>query len=266
MKLSDFTSEYDPADLPIVSGSPMLNVPLNQQIGAVAPPARVQESLANLLTDAVFSYYFAKRVSPELERMATTHDGPLLSALLEVRTSLVKQAVMGIASTIDVTTGRTRSISDALNALKATLKSRVQHSPNDETQVAIDLIRHIQDTTNPDRATSLKYVRHLRNKWAGHPSLDRTVDSWANADTSISFPLLEDALGRMVNACQDLGTLAPMSQDLQHIEAQGHAGVEQLDGTMRYPVLILWSGIDSLATVMRGSGQGAGDAYLHQLA
>lgn len=265
MELIDFESEYDAADLTVISGAPMRNSPLGQRIDAVAPAARVREALANLLGDAVFSYYFAKRVFPELERLAEAQTGPLRSAFEVVKISLVKQAVVGIASTIDLTTGRSRSIPETLDRLLTELTERMGHSPDDETQAAIELIRHIRSTTNADIVPSLKYVRHLRNKWASHSSLDRTVDSWADANTSVNFPLLEDALVRMINALQDLGILAPMSEELQNIEAQGRAGIAQPDGTERRPMTFAWTGVHAMATVMRGAAQEAGGAFIQRL-
>jgi len=80
-----------------------------------------------------------------------------------------------------------------------------------------------------------------------HSSLDRSVDNWADADAAVNLVLLEDALVRMVNAFQDLGTLVPMRQDLQDIEAQGQTAEPQPDGTAIFRMTISWSGVNAMA-------------------
>lgn len=265
MKLSDFASEYDLAGVPAISGSPMTNALLDAQVGAIAPESRVELALANMLGGAVYLYYFAKRAHPRLVTMATER-GLLSSAIEVVDTSLVKQAVIGISSTIDLTTGRTSSLPHALDALEAELATRMTNTVDPETQAAVELIQHIRAATNAETVTSLKYVRHLRNKWAGHSSLDRSVDSWAEANTTLHFALLEDALARMVNAFQDLGTLAPMSRELRDIEARGHAGEVRADGTEVVRMTISWSGATPMALAMREVAQKAADAFLDRLA
>lgn len=100
---------------------------------------------------------------------------------------------------------------------------------------------------------SLKYVRHLGNKWAAHASLDRTVDGWAGADKSVDFRIVEDALARMVNAFQDLSVLMPMSKDLMDIEARANSPQEQPDGTVVVEMKVAWSGANALAQATRSS-------------
>ncbi|MDY7233353.1 hypothetical protein [Hyalangium rubrum] len=265
MKMSDFTSEYDLADIPAISDNPLTKADLNSLVGAIAPESRVEQALGNMLIDAVYLYYFAKRAHPRLAAMAAER-GVLGHAIEVVDTSLVKQAVIGIASTIDLATGRTRSLPHALDALEAELNTRLSKAFDTETEAAVELIKHIRRETNADTVLSLKYVRHLRNKWAGHSSLDRSVDSWAGADTALRFPLLEDALVRMVNAFQNLGTLTALSRELRDIEARGQAAEVQSDGTQRVRMPISWAGADAMALVMREAAQKAADAFLDQLA
>ncbi|NRD62999.1 hypothetical protein HRD49_14715 [Corallococcus exiguus] len=265
MKFSDFTSEYDLADLPTISGPPLTNADLDSLVGAISPESRVDQALANMLWGAVYLYYFAKRAHPRLAVMAAERS-VLRSAIRVVDTSLVKQAVIGIASTIDLTTGRTSSLPHALDALEAELNIRLSKAFDTETAAAVELIQHIRGETNADTVLSLKYVRYFRNKWAGHSSLDRSVDSWAGADTTLNFSLLEDALVRMVNAFQNLGTLAPMSRELRDIEARGHAAEVQSDGTQRVRMAISWNGAAAMALVMREAAQKAAEAFLDQLA
>jgi hypothetical protein len=140
--------------------------------------------------------------------------------------------------------------------------NRKAQQPDDEINAALDLLTYIRRQTNANEVGSLKYVRHLRNKWAGHSSLDRTVDGWAGADTSVDFRIIEDALARMVNAFQDLSVLVPMSKDLMDIEAQANSLQEQPDGTVVVEMKVGWSGANAVAQAMRFSAQQAADAFI----
>jgi hypothetical protein len=53
----------------------------------------------------------------------------------------------------------------------------------------------------------------MRNKCAGHASLDRHVDDWADAGSTLSLRLIEEGLARMVNAHQDLSEVVNMSEE-----------------------------------------------------
>ncbi len=264
MKLSDFASVFDPSELPIIHGAPMENATGAALIAGKGTGFRVQESLMNLLVGAVYSFYFAKRACPALDAFATMQAGPLKQGVHEVRNSLLKSAVMGVATTIDVTNGQTRSLPHALDALKSDLNDRKAQQPDDEMDAALDLLNYIRQQTNANQVSSLKYVRHLRNKWAGHSSLDRTVDSWAGADTSVDFRIVEDALARMVNAFQDLSVLVPMSKDLIDIQAQGSSPQVRPDGSAEIQINVAWSGANALAQTMRQSAQRAADAFSEQ--
>ncbi|RNL77595.1 hypothetical protein [Nocardioides marmorisolisilvae] len=265
MKMRAFASEFGPEDLPTVVGEPMEKGPLNAQVGSVLPAERVDQSLLNLLSEAVYSYYFAKQAAPGLAAIAGDQPAGLSYAIESVRTTLLKQAIIGIATTIDVTTGRTASLPDALDALKRDLTTRLQVAPDDETQTALELLSYIVSMTNANNVLSLKYVRHLRNKWAGHASLDPTFDPWADAGSTVNLPLLEDALARMVNAYQDLGTLVSMSTDLQDLEAQGNIGEVLEDGSVRYQMKLGWSGANSLSQVIREEAKKGADALVQRL-
>lgn len=260
MKLRNFVSEYDPSDLPTIAGIPMENVPLDDNVAAFAAGDWAQESIANLCGSAVFSYYFAKRVRVGLEKI-TPERGPLRIAYEGVRTSLVKAAVIDIATTIDVT-GRTKSLPHLLDAVTRDLQGKPQ---DEETVAAVELVHDIRALTNANKVVSLRYVRHLRNKWAGHPSLDRAYDSWADADKTVNFPLLEDALVRMVNAYTELGALNEMSSALRAIADAARHETTLPDGTVQVQMTLGWSGISNIATVTRHIAQDAGDKLLAQL-
>lgn len=265
MKLSDFASEYDPSELPIIHGTPMENAHVAALIAGKGTAFRVEESLMNLLIGAVYSFYFAKRMCPALDAFGTKQAGPLRQGVREVQESLLKTAVLRVATTIDASRGQTRSLPHALDALKADLINRKTRQPDDEIDATLDLLNHIRRQADAEKVSSLKYVRHLRNKWAGHSSLDQTVDQWAGADKSVDFRLIEDALARMVNAFQDLSLLVPMSQDLMDIEAQGNLPQVLPDGTEKIEMKIAWSGANALAQVARQSAQQGADALIEQL-
>jgi hypothetical protein len=265
MKQSDFASEFELSDFPTILGAPMENASLARQLAAKGAAFRVQESLMNLLVDAVHSFYFAKRACPALDAFATGQAGLLAMSVRKVSDSLLKSAVIGVGTTIDVTSGRTRSLPDALNALETDLNNRKAQQPDDEIDAALDLLTYIRRQTNANEVGSLKYVRHLRNKWAGHSSLDRMVDGWAGADKSVDFRIVEDALARMVNAFQDLSVLVPMSKDLMDIEAQANSPQERPDGTVVVEMKVAWSGANALAEAMRYSAQQAADAFIWRL-
>ena len=127
MKLSDFASEFDTSVLQVDLGTPMTKSVLKTQIEAKGAAFRVEEALANLLTNAVSPYYFAKRVCPALDGLSAGQQSDLAGGFREVRNSLLKSAVIGVATTIDTvdkSEGHTRSIPHALHALKRYLTTR----------------------------------------------------------------------------------------------------------------------------------------------
>jgi hypothetical protein len=266
MKLSDFASEFDPADLPTLVGDPMINEPLQAGVEALGTAHRIERSLLNLLTDAVYAYYFAKQACPALGALAQTQEGHLSRGSEAVAQSLLRSAVIGVATTIDLSGyGRTASIPHALDALRDDLRRKIAQNPDGEAEAALELLGHISSTTNVDTVPSLRYVRHLRNKWAGHASLDRSVDSWAGADTHVNLSLLEDALARMVNAFQDLAILVPMSTDLTDIEQQGNPPKILADGTVEVQMKVGWGGVNAISQAMREQAKKAAVAFVEKV-
>ncbi|MFK4087227.1 hypothetical protein ACI2LF_24180 [Kribbella sp. NPDC020789] len=270
MKLSDFASEFDPTALPTVVGDPMINDALKAGVDALGTAHRVDRSLLNLLSDAVYGYYFAKHACIALQAQthaqAVAQDVHLRRGFETVSQSLLRGAVIGIATTIDLTgQGRTASIPHALGALGEELRRRIAQTSDDDAQAALELLDHVRSTTNVDTVLSLKYVRHLRNKWAGHASLDRSVDPWAGADTHVNLPLLEDALARMVNAFQDLATLVPMSNDLKVIEQEGNPPRILPDGTVEIEMKLGWAGANALSRAMRELAKKAAAAFVEKV-
>lgn len=113
----------------------------------------------------------------------------------------------------------------------------------------LDQLRKLQTDINCDHYMPLMYVRHLRNKWAGHPSLDRRFDAWASADKTLSVAAVEAALTRLVNNTHDTAVFvssAPALQDFRQPPA-----VANPDGS--WPMEVDLSNVTVWADLMRGS-------------
>lgn len=266
MKIPIFLSEFDPADLPAIAkeSKPLENAPLDAAVQALPAEKRIEEAYA-LILDAVYSYYFAKELYAKLDRLILSKSGPLSSGLRMMRDAVVKSAVIGIAKTIDETTGRTRSLPHSLGALKRSLEDSPAGSNEADAAATIQLIEHIVSSTNPDKVKSLLYVRHIRNKWAGHSSWDLSVDTWPTGDGKLNFPLLEDGLVRMVNAFEEFGMLLSMSPYLQTLEEAATRDSDNLDGTETFRVAISWKAAVPMAHTMRDAGQNSARQILSQL-
>jgi hypothetical protein len=268
MKQSDFASEFDPSALKADHGLPMTNAVLKAQVEAKGAAFRVEEALGNLLANAVSPYYFAKRVCPALDELSDGQNTHLAESFRQVRNSLLKTAVIGIATTIDTvdkSEGRTRSIPHALHALKRDLTTRQALQSDGDRAAAMELLNDLLERTDINRVVSLKYVKHVRNKWAGHSSLDLTIDGWADADKSISWPILEDALVRMINIFQDFSQLVSMSEELVQFEAGLNPPQTLPGGILRLEAKLAWSGANSLSQVMRFGAQKQADAFIEAL-
>ncbi|MEB2529195.1 hypothetical protein [Kocuria rosea] len=266
MILPPFVSEFNLSELPVIAedSKPMDNVPLDQAVQALPSEKRIEEAHA-LILRAVYRYYFAKELDTELSQMSRSVKGPLSSALDSMRTAVVRDAVIAVATTIDEATGRTRSLTHTLQALKRNLETAPVDSSDTETETTVDLIKHIMTTTNPGKVKSLMYVRHIRNKWAGHASLDPSVDTWPTGDTALNYPLLEDGLVRMVNAFDEFGALVQMSPYLQALEEAAHCRTVNPDGTETLRVTMSWAAVLPLAHAMRDGGKASARQLLVQL-
>lgn len=97
----------------------------------------------------------------------------------------------------------------------------------------------------------------------GHASLDREFDGRADADTSISLPLVEEALVRLVNAHQVLADLISESPLLQALAAASSSGSEGDAAVI--PFRVEWGVVTSLAMLAQESASRAADALLGQL-
>lgn len=261
-----FVSEFDSSAMPVIpeDSKPMQNIPLDQAAQALPPDKRIEEAQA-LILDAVYRYYFAKELDAELGQMSRSVKGPLSLALNSMQTAVIRDAVIAIATTIDEATGRTRSLIHTLRVLQRNLENAPADSSDPETQTTVELINHIMDITNPDKVKSLLYVRHIRNKWAGHASWDLSVDTWPTGDTTLNYPLLEDGLVHMVNAFDEFGALVQMSPYLQALEEASHCRTVNPDGTETFRITISWDAAGALAHAMRDAGKTGARKLLDQL-
>lgn len=242
----------------------MENDPLNAAVLALPAEERVAEAYA-LILHAVYSYYFAKELNNTMGDIIQRTTGPLHSALEQIHESVLKTAVIAIAKTIDETTGRTRSLPHALKALQLSAGSSPTGPDEDsETEATIQLLGQILKMTNPDNVKSLLYVRHVRNKWAGHASWDLSADTWPTGDNVLNFPLLEDGLIRMVNAFEEFGVLLGMSPYLRSLENAVRRKTVSEDGTSTLRVTVAWKEVVPMAHTMRSHGQESAKQLLKQ--
>ena len=155
---------------------------------------------------------------------------------------------------------RTRSLPQTLDALGVALADVTEQDVSSE----IAAIRELKSGVNADLVPSLKYLRHLRNKWVGHASLDRNFDDWADADTAVSLPLIEDALVRLVNAHQRLAEVVEGSEVLSRIAKETRAPLpDELPVTV--PMTVDWGAVIPLALVSREWAGRAAEALVDQL-
>ncbi|MFJ6454000.1 hypothetical protein [Paenarthrobacter sp. NPDC091669] len=266
MNIPEFLSEFAPGDVPVIAhnSKPMEHPPLNDALSALPIEKRMEEAYA-LILEAVYSYYFAKALDADLARLALERPGPLASGLREVRASTVKNAVMAIAKTIDEATGRTKSLPLALRAMQKSIEESPENPHTSETHATIHLIDHIWQLTNPDRAKSLLYVRHVRNKWSGHASWDADEDHWPTGDSTLNFPLLEDGLVRMVNAFDEFGVLLSMSSYLQTLEKTAQHSTGNSAGGTSGRISISWQAAVPMAHTMRDVAQEGARQFLVEL-
>jgi hypothetical protein len=221
------------------------------------PSVRVEASQQTVVIDAVHSYYLAKRFAHLVESFDGHTNAVAPAALAAIGQNLMRLAVVAVATVNDSgRNSRTKSLPHTLDALSGALKGEA----GDVSAEAAGL-KSIKKSIGHDAAKSLSYLNHIRNKWAGHASLDREFDSWADADTFISLPLVEDALVRLVNAHQALADLITGSPVLQALAAssssKGDASV--------IPFRVEWGAVTPLAMLAQESASRTADALLDQL-
>lgn len=257
MKLQPFESEYGDDTMPQVTGKAMTNSMLDAKVAAMDPSVRVEASQQTVVIDAVRSYYLAKRFAHLVKSFDGYTNAVAPAALKAVSESLMRQAVFAVATVNDSgKNSRTKSLPHTLDALSNALEGQADDVSREQAG-----LKSIKKSIDLDAAISLRYLNYIRNKWAGHASLDRDFDSWADADTFISLPLLEDALVRLVNAHQSLADLITGSPVLQALAAASPKFKEEASAV---PFRIEWNAVTPLAMIAQEWASRAAGALLDQ--
>ncbi len=259
MKVAPFESEFDVSPLPEIDGQPLGKKDLDSHVGGMAPWQRVELAQQTVVLDAVESYYLAKRFRERVLTFDGYTNAVVGRALKLVAERLARLAVVAIASVNDKQP-RTMSLPQTLETL-ATALAAVSDADCKTERAAIETLK---SAVNADVVPSLKYVRHLRNKWAGHASIDRDFDSWAGADATVSLPLVEDALVRLVTAHQDLADLIEGSETLRSL-AQAPERPADAELPASIPMTVNWGAVVPLALVVREWAGRAVESLLDQL-
>ncbi|MBF4566586.1 hypothetical protein [Plantibacter sp. VKM Ac-2876] len=201
------------------------------------------------MIQAVQSFYLAKRSMHYFSDLLEADDRVGM-AIGNINKRLLRLAVLDIAGLNDgglATKDPGDSRTASLPAVHRRMMGRLTDAKASAAEVASLLA--LQADINPGRHAPLLYVRHLRNKWAGHPSLDRRFDAWASADKELSLAAVEAALARLVNNTHDTAEFAssvPALQDFLQPRA-----VPNSDGSI--PMDFDLSSVILLAGLMRDS-------------
>lgn len=215
MELSPFESEYADSALPKFEGAPATHAEVRVGADAETPWTQMSALLGTTVIQAVQSFYLAKR-SRQYFSDLPERDDRVGRAIDDINRRLMRMAVLDIAALND---GGLAG-NDPENSRTASLPTAHQRMKRHLTQAnasaaELDRLHELQTDINPDHYAPLKYVRHLRNKWAGHPSLDRRFDAWAGADKTLSIAAVEAALVRLVNNAHDTALFASSAPALQ---------------------------------------------------
>lgn len=219
MKLSRFESEYADSVLPTFSDSPATHAELATSADAEIPWTQMSTLLGSTVISAVQTFYLAKRTRQYFSDLPEDDDR-VGRVMADIGRRLMRQAVLdiaglndaGLANVQDPGNSRTASLPAAHGRMKKRLVS-AQAPSADLTQ-----LEALRRDINVDHHMPLKYVRHLRNKWAGHPSLDRHFDAWAKADKTLYVPVVEAALVRLVNNASDTAEFVSSIPTLQDFD------------------------------------------------
>jgi hypothetical protein len=215
--------------------------------------------------------HLLERIKKTLEDLVDTDASAELDLVEHIRKS-VKQAVISLATAIDLTTGkpvdgkkppgRTASLPHLLERIKKTLEDLIDTDASAE----LDLVEHIRKSVDPQKHLTLAYVQYMRNKWAGHASLDRRFDTWVQAKDSLSIPAVEAALVRIVNAYEDFSDLVDMSDALtEKTTKPKQVPTINADGHKTWTMTVDWSSIRTWAPVQRESAQKEVDHFFGAL-
>ena len=270
MRLHNFQSEFAPHEVPDLNGVRVTSKDLDVEVAKVPEHERVEISQQNLILEVVNDFYFAKYFFLKTNTLDCKGDDRLQGTFGYLSHQMFKQAVISVATTIDLTTGkpvdgkkppgRTASMPHLLERIKKTLEDL-----DTDASAELELVEHIRQSIDPQKHRTLEYVQYMRNKWAGHASMDRRFDTWV-ADDSLSIPAVEAALVRIVNAYEDFSDLVKMSDTLtEMIKKPKQVPTINSDGTKTWKMTVNWSSIRTFAPFLRESSQKEVDHFFETL-
>lgn len=272
MRLDNFSSEFTAQEVPDLNGARVTNTDLDIAVEQVPEHERVELSQQNLILGGIKDFYFAKYFIQQGRSADYAGDDGLQETFKYLSHQLMKQAIISVATTIDLTAGkpvkgqrppgRTASLPHLLEKIQNTLKGL-----DTDASAELDLIAHIRSAVNTEKHLQLRYVQYMRNKWAGHASLDLKFDTWAQADESLSISNVEAALVRIVNAYEDFSDLIGMSESLlEKTKKPKQLPTIDADGNETWKMLVDWSNIRTLAPLIRESTKNEADHFLKSFA
>ncbi len=271
MKLSSFESEYADSALPTFRGTPAGHDEVRISSDAETPWTQMSALLGSTMIQAVQSFYLAKR-SRQYFSDLPDNDDRVGQAMEHINNRLMRLAVLDIAALNDGGLAGKDPENTRVASLPTAHRRMKKHLKNANASAAeLDQLSKLQSDINCDLFTPLLYVRHLRNKWAGHPSLDRRFDAWAGADKSLSVAAVEAALARLVNNARNTALFASSAPALQDFRQP--PAVESPDDSRPMEVdlsnVIVWAGLmrDSAGDQVRAlRAQITGETMLERFA
>lgn len=248
-----------PANVPEQAGAdgPLTDDALRQALDALSPGIRIEDAIGQLGL-AAYSVAFARIAAP---RLKTVRDqvgmNPVGAGLDHLIASILQKAVVDTAATFDQAGEGSSSLATALNLITRHLKSS---PPSSERSAALALVQGIRHKAIESKTPELEYVRYLRNKWAAHVTLDRSVDSW-EPGKSLDLAKLESALSQMQTHFHEVAILIKQVTALHNLERDGR----RLDeNTIRFG--IDWEGFSSQALILMGShGENSASRLLERI-
>lgn len=253
MKVRRFSSEYTDSQ---PSDEPMSNADVTWLVHALTSHEDSEAAQQNLVLRSVKDFYLAKYFWLRTYNADYEGDDRLEGVTEHLQDVLLRQAVVSIATAIDTTLSsagggdkamRTASLPHMLDRVAARLGSA-----SADITAAKELMSTIKESVDPERHPVLKYVRHLRNKWAGHASLDIRFDDWEGGAAALRIDHLESALARIVNAFEDYADLVEMSDALTTATtAPPHPPVVDGSGRESIPLRVNWFNVGVAASVVR---------------
>lgn len=264
-------SEFAPHEVPDLTGARVTNKELDAEVAKVPAHERVEISQQNLILKVVKDFYFAKHFFLKANTVDYEGDDRLQGTFDYMSHQMLKQVVISVATTIDLTTGkpvdgkkppgRTASMPHLLERIKKTLEDL-----DTDASVELELVEHIRKSVDPQKYLTLEYVQYMRNRWAGHASMDRRFDTWVQANDSLSIPAVEAALVRIVNAYEDFSDLVEMSDILtEKTKKPKQVPTINADGYETWTMTVNWSSIRTFAPLLRESSRKEVDHFFETL-